>query len=87
MSGGWFSILQAPADVDKTSPADGDVLVYDTTLNRWILKSYGVFGETDAVYLGDPLVDGTWRIVRDGNNLSFQRLEGGVWSEKGANLP
>jgi hypothetical protein len=83
----WFNTLQSPSDVEKTAPSDGDILVYDTTLLMWVLKPRGVFGDTDAVYLGDPLVDGTWRIVRDGNNLSFQRLEAGEWIEKGANVP
>lgn len=33
----------------------------------------------DAFYFGDPSVDGTWRIKRDGNDLSFERRESGTW--------
>lgn len=36
----------------------------------------------NAVYLGDKLTNGSWRIIRSGNNLSFQRREAGVWVEK-----
>jgi len=87
MSGGWFRALQGASDVSKNTPSDGDVLVYNTTTLMWELANKGVFGATDAVYLGDPIVDGTWRIVRDGNNLSYQRRESSNWVEKGANLP
>lgn len=33
----------------------------------------------DAFYFGDPTTDGSWRIVRDGNDLSFERRETGTW--------
>jgi len=36
-------------------------------------------GSTDAFYFGDPSTDGSWRIVRDGNDLSFERRELGTW--------
>jgi hypothetical protein len=35
-----------------------------------------------AFYLGDPAVDGTWRIIKDGNNLAFERRESSVWVAK-----
>ena len=37
----------------------------------------------DAFYLGDPGTDGTWRIIRSGNDLAFERRELGVWLKKG----
>jgi hypothetical protein len=30
-----------------------------------------------AFYFGNPFVDGTWRIRRDGNNLVFERRVSG----------
>ena len=36
------------------------------------------------IYLGDSSTNGSWRIVRNGNNLSFQRREAGSWVEKGS---
>ena len=39
-------------------------------------------GATDAFYFGDPTTDGTWRIRRDGDDLSFERLESGTWEFK-----
>lgn len=36
---------------------------------------------------GDPTVDGSWRIIVDGNNLVQQRRESGVWVEKTAATP
>lgn len=41
----------------------------------------GAVGD-DAFYFGDPATDGSWRIVRDGNDLSFERREAGVWNFK-----
>lgn len=44
-------------------------------------------GDANAFYFGDPTTDGTWRIMRSGNNLVFQRLESGVWVTKTAMTP
>jgi hypothetical protein len=33
----------------------------------------------DAFYFGDPTTNGSWRIKRDGNDLSFERRESGTW--------
>lgn len=38
---------------------------------------------TDALSFGEE-VNGSWRIVRSGNNFSFQRREAGAWVEKGS---
>ncbi|GIV32718.1 MAG: hypothetical protein KatS3mg031_0253 [Chitinophagales bacterium] len=43
--------------------------------------------DSDAFYFGDPAVDGTWRIVRNGSNLSFERKESGVWVQKSVMAP
>jgi hypothetical protein len=37
---------------------------------------------TEAVYLGDAGTDGTWRIIRSGNNLVIERREGGSYVTK-----
>jgi hypothetical protein len=41
---------------------------------------------SDALTFGEEVND-SWRIVRDGDNFSFQRREAGVWVEKGAFVP
>lgn len=47
------------------------------------VQSTGVRVEsTLAFHLGDPTVDGTWRIVRSGNNLVFERRESSAWVTK-----
>ena len=83
----WFSILQSPSDVSKVLPTNNDTLVYNSTTLKWELVQKGTFGATDAVYLGDPLTNGTWRVIRVGNDLTFQRLETGSWVSKGAMNP
>ncbi len=37
--------------------------------------------------LGAPGTNGSWRLIQSGNNLSVQRLEGGVWVEKSSFHP
>lgn len=41
----------------------------------------------DAVYFGADDTDGSWRIIRSGNDFVFQRRESGTWVEKGSMLP
>jgi hypothetical protein len=41
-----------------------------------------VVGATKALYFGGKTTDGSWRIIRDGNNLAVQRRESGSWVEK-----
>jgi len=41
-----------------------------------------IIGSQEALYFGEPDAEGTWRIVRNGESLSFQRLESGEWVKK-----
>lgn len=41
----------------------------------------------NALYFGDPVVNGTWRIIVSGVNLSVQLREAGSWNEKGFYSP
>jgi len=41
----------------------------------------------DGFYFGDPFIDGTWRIVRSGNNLQFERRESGGYVTKQTMTP
>ncbi len=41
----------------------------------------------DAFYFGDPTTDGTWRIIRSGANLVFQRRESAAWVTKNTMNP
>lgn len=42
---------------------------------------------TTETNYGDPTTDGTWRIIPNGNDLSIQKRESGVWVEKTAVTP
>ena len=37
----------------------------------------------EAYYLGDKATNTSWRIIRDGDDLSFERREAGAWVSKG----
>jgi hypothetical protein len=39
---------------------------------------------TGVVYLGDSATNGSWRIVRSGDDLHFDRRESGAWVNKGS---
>lgn len=41
-----------------------------------------VMSADDAIYLGDPATNGTWRIIRDGDDLVHQRREAGAYVTK-----
>lgn len=43
--------------------------------------------DTGAHYFGDATTDGSWRIVRNGNNLVFERRESGSWVTKSTLTP
>ena len=56
------------------------------------LTEINVSGDTvansdKAFYFGGKTTEGSWRIVRDGNNLAFQRYESSIWVEKGLISP
>ena len=38
--------------------------------------------DSNAFYFGDPSTDGTWRILRVGDSLVFQRRESATWIDK-----
>ena len=40
-----------------------------------------------AFYFGDPLTDGTWRIIMDGSDLKIQIRVSSVWTTKQAFSP
>nr|BDD45352.1 hypothetical protein 28 [Elusimicrobiota bacterium] len=44
-------------------------------------------GSDNAFYFGDPTTDGTWRIIRDSDNLVFQRRESGYYISKSTMTP
>lgn len=39
-------------------------------------------GSSNAYYLGDPTTDGSWRIIRSGDDLLMQQRESGTWNTK-----
>jgi len=43
--------------------------------------------DAGAVYLGDKDTDGTWRFVRNVNNLEVQLREAGTYNSKGSFTP
>lgn len=55
-------------------------------LYRYLQKSL-ILDSSEGMYLGSQKTNDSWRIIRDGNNISFQRLEVGAWVEKGNFVP
>jgi len=46
-----------------------------------------VIDDDKAFYIGDKATEGSWRIVRSGDNLLMQRLESSVWVTKDTITP
>lgn len=54
----------------------------------WSLVWSGlVMPSTSAIYFGSPTTDGSWRIIRSGNDLEMQRRESSTWVNKLAATP
>ena len=83
--------IAALVDVDWDDPSNGaesaayviSVMSAGSMVEAFRADQDGVvLSATGAIYLGDKNTDGTWRIIRDGNDLAFQRREAGAWVEK-----
>ena len=64
-----------------------DVSQIGISTNVEIIGDELVVADSTAVYFGSPTVNGSYRIVRDGNNLNIERRESGSWVEKESTLP
>ncbi len=70
-------------DVTLTSPADGNVFQFDGS--AWVNRADIELSSTAVVFIGDPAAAGTWRFVRSGTDLNFDRADtAGVFTNKGS---
>lgn len=65
---------------------------YDSSGDTWakhfrVSENGAEVNSDEAFYLGDPDTDGSWRIIRDGNNLVHQRRESSTWTTKDTITP
>lgn len=73
-----------------TDLSDSNQLV---ELNSYLQKMQAKINDSlelasdEAVYFGDRNTNGSWRIIRSGNNLLIQRLETSVWTTKDTITP
>lgn len=58
-----------------------------SVINQPMYQFGGFSPQVNDLNIGDPLTDGSWRIVVSGNDLSVQRRESGSWVEKGSFQP
>ncbi len=65
---GAKSYFGANVGIGTTNPSSALDVVGDVEL-----------ASNNAFYLGDPNTDGSWRIIRSGNNLVFQSRKSGAW--------
>lgn len=75
------------SDGTSTATGDWDLGEYGLTTTGEIKAGDLETGSTNAFYFGDKTTDGSWRFIRDGNNMSFQRLESSIWVQKGVFTP
>ena len=62
-SGGGSSTLSGLSDVDAPQPADGDILIYDDSLNKWVSSTATACDLTNGyieIYQDVVLQDGYW---------------------------
>jgi uncharacterized protein YycO len=57
--------------------------IYFSDLNNVTKALDLVVGDDGEIYVGGlPTAEGTWKIAKDGDNLIFQRFDGGSWITK-----
>lgn len=79
---------ESNVDHDSLDNYLGDEHIDWTNASDEFITSENVeIGSDNAFYLGDKTTDGTWRIIRDGNNLVMERREAGSWNAKDTITP
>ena len=60
----------------------GAMLLASITSQIAMFKASIGISSSEAIYFGDKDSDGSWRIIRSGNNLQFERRESSAWVAK-----
>jgi hypothetical protein len=79
-----MSGVKPPAGVPETPPSKASEWVefFKRLISRKPNLEEVHLLSTGVIYLGDSSTDNSWRMVRSGNNLVFQRLESETWVTK-----
>jgi hypothetical protein len=79
-----MSGVKQPAGIPDTEPSRTAVWVefFKRIISREPQYEAVHLISTGVIYLGDSSTDGSWRIVRSGNDLVIQRLESSTWTTK-----
>jgi hypothetical protein len=72
------------AGITKTYTKGGKLCSLDPAGNE---NCTGASGFSATANLGDPAIDGSWRLTVSGNNLLIQRRESGAWATKSTIVP
>ena len=67
-------------------PAKTPFLTGDIVSREWIMffeQLLRGYMADETLHLGDPTVDGSWRIIINGSDLDFDRRESSAWVNKG----
>lgn len=78
-----MSGIKRPAIVPDTLSSTSEIKEFFTRLisRKPQLEEVHLIS-TGVIYIGDSSTDGSWRIVRSGNDLVIQRLESSTWTTK-----
>jgi len=90
----WTPKLSELDDVDGAAASrTGDLVTWNDASGTYMQSDYNItdYYRKDesievptgsAFYFGEESTEGTWRIIRTGNDLSIQRYESSVWVNK-----
>lgn len=74
---GWYEILQRPGDVDKTRPAHGDALIWDSLLQLWVPGA--VSGSFKGILASAPFpAQESWTYVNSTTH-TYEIYYGSAW--------
>lgn len=79
----WIAAWGNATHLSRTGKLIGRVWNIGTPVDVLTLTPNGAsIGSAQAFYFGAEATDGTWRIIRDGTGLKFQRRESGSYVDK-----
>jgi len=79
---GTHSINSVSANLELITTTSGNITATTPNAEMQLINTDAVIDSDKAFYFGDSSTNGSWRIVRSGNNLIMERRETGSWVTK-----
>jgi len=83
MQGGGSRSINSPnGDMTISTTVTGNIIIDTNDDEMTLINTDAVVDSDKAFYLGDSSTNGSWRVIRSGNNLLMERRESAAWVTK-----